>query len=122
MSARIGFRIWGVPFLLSGNGGALVASAVDRVEVQICGLAREKELGDSARAFMAACLNDHVDRALNIIDHVGIGHRHIGFQGGDGEAANSKLWGLGMQRSQRSTVAGVDCLEKRHRLATADFA
>ncbi|HRD77368.1 MAG TPA: hypothetical protein PK264_15785, partial [Hyphomicrobiaceae bacterium] len=49
--------------------------------------------GDAAGAVMAAGLDNHVDGALDVVDHVGIGHRHIGLERGYGETADGQLRG-----------------------------
>ena len=82
----------------------------------------QEEFGDATRAVMATGLDDHVDRALDVVDHVGIGHWDLRFQGGDGDAADSKLRGFGMECGQRATMAGIDRLKEGHGLAATNLA
>src|SRR6056297_3301124 len=44
------------------------------------GRAGEVEYGDAATAVVATGLDDHIDGVLDVLDHVGIGHRDFGFQ------------------------------------------
>ena len=61
---------------------------------------RQVEFGDAACAFMATGLDDHIDRARDVVVHVLVGHGHVGFQGGDGEPLDCQLRRLSVQRGE----------------------
>ena len=71
---------------------------------------------------MATGLDDHIDGVLDVLDHVGIGHRDFCLEGRDRETLHGQLRGFGMERGHGAAMAGVDGFQKGHGLLAAHLA
>ena len=80
------------------------------------------EFGDAAPSVVATGLDDDVDGVLDVLSHVGIGHRDFGLERRDREALHGQLRGFGMEGGHGPAMAGVDRLEEGHGLLSADLA
>ena len=68
---------------------------------------------------LATGLDDHVDGVLDVLDHVGIGHRDFGLECCDRKPLHGELRGFSMQRGHGAAMAGVDGFQEGHGFLSA---